>query len=93
MWTIEKAGGGGGGEGERRAGSGRERGGTPGSRSLFRSSSLTASLELARRTSLKLFCSFSRKYIFKKLGARLKFVCSEFSTILAQIWGECSYIM
>ena len=45
------------------------------------------------RTSLKLSCSFSRNYIFKKLGARFKFVCIEFSTVLAQIWLECSYII
>ena len=30
-------------------------------------------------------------YIFKKLGARFKFAGSEFSTVLAQIWGKCSY--
>ena len=48
---------------------------------------------LTGRTSLKLFCSFSRNYIFRKLGARFKFVCIEFSTVLAQIWRECSHII
>ena len=48
---------------------------------------------LTGRTSLKLFCSFSRNCIFKKLGARFKFLCIEFSTVVAQIWRECSYII
>ena len=46
---------------------------------------------LTGRTSLKLFCSFSQNYIFKKLGAHFNFVCIEISIILAQICRECSY--
>ena len=41
---------------------------------------------LTGRTCLKLFCSFSRNYIFKKLGARFQFACIAFSTVLAPIW-------